>query len=410
MLNVSKYLHDLGVCLHFHKDPILKQTVILKPEWGTSAVYKVLDTKQVRDNLGCFTREEATAIWQDAEYANMHDELLQLMKSFKLCYEIPGRPNTFISPQLLDIEQPDYNWDDSHNLILRYEYEFMPKGILTSFIVEMHQFIEQQKLVWQTGVVLNNGRARAEVTENRYKDEIKIRVSGVHRKELLSVIDYKFFEIHRSFERLQYNTRVPCNCETCVGSQTPYAYNLDKLHKFLEDRQYEIQCQESYHMVDVRNLLNDVEIDRKASISEEAHKKQEEKLAGFNIQVAQGNVVIQQSETGDISMTQQPQDPEALPKKTKAKSSWANGLFYLFVFVVVIAALNFVAGNVPPATLALIILGGMLFIPMIGALQLRQDDQLSEKSFLELMKMVVEQLPLLKTFLNFFKQPSQPGQ
>ena len=39
-LQLSGYLHDLGVCLHFQDDLILKNTIILKPEWGTAAVYK----------------------------------------------------------------------------------------------------------------------------------------------------------------------------------------------------------------------------------------------------------------------------------------------------------------------------------------------------------------------------------
>lgn len=33
-LQLSGYLHDLGVCLHFREDALLRKTVILKPEWG----------------------------------------------------------------------------------------------------------------------------------------------------------------------------------------------------------------------------------------------------------------------------------------------------------------------------------------------------------------------------------------
>ena len=78
MLNLSGYLHDLGVCLHFQDDPTLKNYVILKPEWATTAVYKVLDNPDVRKNLGCFTQNELTYIWRDSKYADMRDELLQV--------------------------------------------------------------------------------------------------------------------------------------------------------------------------------------------------------------------------------------------------------------------------------------------------------------------------------------------
>jgi hypothetical protein len=37
---------------------------------------------------------------------------------------------------------PDYTWDDRDNLFLRYQYDFfMPKGILSQFIVQMHRYI-----------------------------------------------------------------------------------------------------------------------------------------------------------------------------------------------------------------------------------------------------------------------------
>ena len=50
----------------------------------------------------------------------MRGELLELMKKFQLCYKIPGSKDTFIAPQLLSDNQPEYEWDETNNLILRY--------------------------------------------------------------------------------------------------------------------------------------------------------------------------------------------------------------------------------------------------------------------------------------------------
>ncbi|MCW5314544.1 TIR domain-containing protein [Nostoc sp. KVJ3] len=258
MLRLSSYLHDLGVCLHFQDDSTLKHYVILKPEWGTTAVYKVLESQTVRQKLGCFTKENLKDIWQDGEYADMRDELLQLMMRFKLCYEIRDRRDVYIAPQLLSIEKADYTWDDRNNLILRYTYTFMPKGILTSFIVETHPWIEQQQLVWKNGVVLNKDQTRAEIIENYNQREIKIRVAGNRTKELMVVITHELEKIHNSYERLQYQTLVPCNCQTCKNLPTPHSYSLDKLTKRLSDRRYQIECENSYAMVDVRRLIDDV--------------------------------------------------------------------------------------------------------------------------------------------------------
>ena len=65
-LQLSGYLHDLGVCLHFQDDKLLKKTIILKPEWATVAVYTVLDNPGVLNNLGRFTRTDLAAIWHCA--------------------------------------------------------------------------------------------------------------------------------------------------------------------------------------------------------------------------------------------------------------------------------------------------------------------------------------------------------
>ena len=257
-LQFSGYLHDLGVCLHFQDDDLLIKTVILKPTWGTDAVYKVLDNPQVIQNLGKFDRNDLKNIWHEKKYANMRSELLRLMMKFKLCYEIPSSPGTYIAPQLLSVNQPDFNWDESNNLSLRYKYDFMPKGILTRFIVEMHSDIEQQTLVWKTGVVLAKYKSRAEVIEHYNQREIKVRVAGNRKKELLAVITNELDKIHNSYERLKYQTLVPCNCESCKNSQTPHFYSRDVLYKFRENNRDQIQCQDSGDMVDVRRLIDDV--------------------------------------------------------------------------------------------------------------------------------------------------------
>jgi internalin A len=267
-LQLSGYLHDLGVCLHFQDDPILKNWIILKPEWGTAAVYRVLDTKAVQKAFGYFTQSDLALIWADDQYNDMHDELLQLMMRFKLCYEIPHRPKTYIAPQLLSPNQPKYLWNDTDNLILRYQYEFMPKGILTRFSVEMHRLIDSD-LIWKDGVILTDNNARAEVIENYYRKEIRIRISGSLKKSLLERVRHVFSDIYASYNkpedppekhRLRYQEFIPCNCSVCKGSQDPHSYSLKRLEERLKNERYEIECDISYEMVGVNNLINDVTV------------------------------------------------------------------------------------------------------------------------------------------------------
>jgi internalin A len=256
-LQLSGYLHDLGVCLHFQDDPILKNWIILKPEWGTTAVYTVLDTPKVQQSFGCFTHDDLVKIWADERYKDMRDELLQLMMRFKLCYEIPYRPLTYIAPQLLSPNQPEYDWDDTDNLILRYHYGFMPKGMLTRFAVEMHKIIDRN-LIWKDGAIFTDNNAHAEVIEDYYNNEIRIRVSGFPKKDLLTRIRHEFKKIHDSYEKLRYQELIPCNCPICTGSQNPHAYALQKLQERLQNKSYAIECDKPpYHKVNVNSLMND---------------------------------------------------------------------------------------------------------------------------------------------------------
>jgi internalin A len=270
-LQLSGYLHDLGVCLHFQEDPLLKKTVILKPKWGTDAAYKVLDNKTVIRNLGRFTRADLASIWDQPEYINMQDELLRLMINFKLCYQLPASRDTYIAPQLLTENQPDYDWDEMNNLVLRYTYEFMPKGILTQFIVAMHSLIADQNRVWKSGVVLEEDRTRAEVVEHYGKREIKIRIAGNYKKDLVAIVTRELDRIHATYRRLKYSKLIPCNCRVCKDDQEPHFYFFKILLQFTEDRQEVIQCQKSYQMVNVWSLIDAV-IDRGQIAREEEMK------------------------------------------------------------------------------------------------------------------------------------------
>ncbi|MEH1819178.1 MAG: COR domain-containing protein [Nostoc sp.] len=407
-LQLNSYLHNLGVCLHFQEDPLLNKTVILKPKWGTDAVYKVLDNEKVISNLGSFTRSDLANIWCEDEYATMHDELLRLMINFKLCYEIPRSQGKYIAPQLLSANQSSYNWDETNNLILRYTYDFMPKGIITQFIVAMHELMNEQQCVWKSGVVLSKDQTKAEVIEYYGKREIKIRVSGRHKRDLMTIVTHELDKIHDSYQRLKYNKLIPCNCDTCKDSQEPHFYPFEILRQFVADRQERIQCQKSYQMVNVLGLIDDV-MDRKELL------KAEQQMGGDflpnysetrreNVVVTINNVIQPSKQENNFMTEPSKQEDNSKPEvQVTLPFAFRNGMFYLFVFVVVFCLIAFFGGSLPFHYLALAIIGTAIFIVLIGVLQLRQDDRLSEKSFVDLTKMVLEQLPLISNIIKQFQ-------
>ncbi|MCX6583554.1 MAG: GTP-binding protein [Candidatus Aminicenantes bacterium] len=111
-LFLSDYLHDLGIILHFHQDPVLAGTVILKPEWATGAVYALIDSLEIQQNKGRFSRSNLDNYWNAPKFpAEKYPQLLRLMEKFELCFQIVDSDN-YILPELLPPEEPGKLFDN----------------------------------------------------------------------------------------------------------------------------------------------------------------------------------------------------------------------------------------------------------------------------------------------------------
>lgn len=255
-LHLSETLHDLGTILHFQQDALLQKTLFLKPHWATQAVYHVLDNKTVQQNFGKFTKGDLAKIWHEPAYDFMHDELLQLMLKFKLCYPLKYCQATYIAPQLLTEAQPTYPWDSQDNLVVFYKnYEFMPKGILTQLIVALHEDIaNQQHWVWRSGVVLEKANTYAEIIETYGKRELQIKVVGQNKRDVMTIIMHELQKIHDGYhKRLKYDVLLPCSCPD------PDFFEYATLKEFAVDHA-PIQCQKRgcRKMIDARDLIEGV--------------------------------------------------------------------------------------------------------------------------------------------------------
>lgn len=268
-LFLSDYLHDLGAILHFKDNPLLRKIIILNNQWATDAVYKVLDNEPVKKQFGLFTRRDLASIWSDERYQDQQDELLALMEKFEICYQLSDEgEDNWLAPQLLPVEQPDaLHWDNTDNLQLRYEYDFMPRGMLSRFIVRMHRYVKNTDLAWRSGVVLERQGALALVTETWGSREIVVRARGVYAKELVTLIAEDFDRMHQRFENLRFKQLIPCNCPACSAAVKPYFYPYSQLLKMKESRVQEVQCGENFVMVNVVGLLDGVFADLKEGLN-----------------------------------------------------------------------------------------------------------------------------------------------
>lgn len=235
MRTIAQTLHNLGVLLWFPEVFGLDDLLVLQPQWCIDAVYKALDTQTVKDNFGQFSEADLHTIWRDERYRSQSNRLLKLMQHFDLCYPIEGSVGAFIAPQLLDVQlNPDLNFSAAGGITHRFQYKFMPAGLLTRFIARMSRHIHAPH-VWRTGVVLRwSDGTLAEVTENQFGKEITLRVAGPERKRRLNEMRQNLESIHSGFRGLKYEEKVACNCPDCDQSPQPITFTLPMLEDYAQ--------------------------------------------------------------------------------------------------------------------------------------------------------------------------------
>ena len=273
-LSLIKYLHDLGIVLYYHEDDLLCGLVILSPQWGTDAVYKVLDKQQrvLKGRNGILFYKDLPKIWKDRKLypKTLYPHLLKLMEKFQLAFKVknPKLPNnTYLVAELLSENPMDHDWplQGREPLAFRYAYDFLPAGVMTRLIVSINQYLEtvnDVKQCWRKGAYLLHRSARAKVTlydgiDSKYLD---IRIMGDDprdRRELLTVIRDHVNRINSRFNKIKITELVPCKCSL----RCKYFFDYETLLNAERQKIRALRCygNKSLPEVSVNTLLNGVE-------------------------------------------------------------------------------------------------------------------------------------------------------
>ena len=278
-LKLSRYLHDLGVFLHFQEDPLLSRFVILQNTWATEAVFKVLDDEPTKVRRGYFNRQDCARIWADSAYAEMHPELLALMEKFELCYKLPDqKEDIWLTPQLLSPSAPEAftDWATLDDLVLTYQYDFLPEGLISRLMVRMPRFVRRPDLCWAAGALFERGDTQLLASlASPSGQEIELRARGPEAKALRDVIASDLDALNGTFEGLRGKVRklVPCICSRCRQSTTPERYEEQLLLKRKEERtKLSIECRASCEDVNILELLDGLRFDTMPAWANEASK------------------------------------------------------------------------------------------------------------------------------------------
>ncbi len=330
-----RYLHRLGSLLHFANDETLADFIILNPQWAVDAVYCVIADKTIVANNGYFKRSQVDTIWASKKHKNgapkynqaEQNKLFNLMKkdNFEICYALKDRPNEFIAPQLLATERPNYQWDDKQNLRFRYQYEFMPQGIIARLIVRLSHLLKKQDgcdVIWRQGMLLEDSETQcnALIQEDEIAGlkviDIAINGNPHQRKYLLYDIRKALNDLHkRWFSNIKVEEMIPCNCRECSTQLDIGFYFKFSALKTAQERGKSVkECDQSCIDVPIMNLLEGIyqteeikymsndKMHSAPTITNHFYEKVERIGQGTNIDQSQHNAKTSNISTGNITM------------------------------------------------------------------------------------------------------------
>jgi hypothetical protein len=122
------------------------------------------------------------------------------------------------------------------------------------------------------------------------------------------------------------------------------------------------------------------------------------RYCGAIIRVGKAEVRVEGHSADDVEKVARAvlaEDRESEQVRARLRSPWVAGSFYLVALLSVLSLLLVAGALLPLWVVPVVVIGGILGVAVVGALQLRQDEGLSERNFLELMRLTLARLPLL---------------
>jgi C-terminal of Roc, COR, domain len=291
--------HRLGHLIHYGHDPLLKEMVILKPDWLATAVSFVLDDEETRNKHGLVKFTRLSKLWSDNERAEefryslkVHPIFVALMERFDLSYRVAGSPlggqaeETSLIAQLVPDIRPEkdiarewpeqlHDGDEQQIQICRIVDEkgqsASAEGLFYQLIVRLHKFSLGREdfnasVHWQKGLIVDddyNGCALLEHVGN----DVRITVRAAYPGNLLAVLTHEVKWLVENFwEGLKCQVVVPC-IEPC-GTNSPGTglFEVEKLLRSKRPTRPEYPCPVCNEWQNIECLLRNAPVARRPSI------------------------------------------------------------------------------------------------------------------------------------------------
>jgi small GTP-binding protein len=267
---LARWLHELGEILYFQNNEELNDIVILKPQWVTEYISKVLENEAVINSFGIFTRACMDQLWQNLA-PSMRDHFLRLMERFDLSYRTLENKDISLVVERLPFDPPKYEqkWnqiketDACNEISMKFKLNTIPAGIPTWFIARQHRFTTRTH--WRNGALFAYSPEQKHLAYTPEQEHLALVQAFPHERYLQLTVrgsnPLNFFVLLRDgievtlarFPGLHIERKIPCcghNGQPCC-----HEFNYEQLLKRYEKKKLEIECPEAIEDVSVTQLL-----------------------------------------------------------------------------------------------------------------------------------------------------------
>ncbi|MEM7115021.1 MAG: COR domain-containing protein [Chloroflexota bacterium] len=209
-----RYLHQVGVVLHFADNPLLKPVGILNPQWLVEGVYALITAPAVREQGGILYLDQFADLLSASRYPATHYWLFRdLLLEFDLAFPLAENPQKqFLIPGLLPENEPALpSLDETAPTVLRhlYQYPVLLPSLLPRFIVQHYRHIDGDRY-WRSGCILAHGTLRVRLSADYNDHTIELLIWGTGNKvTLLSQLQRDFDNLHAHYPNLHPERYIP---------------------------------------------------------------------------------------------------------------------------------------------------------------------------------------------------------
>jgi len=264
---VTQFLHDLGVLVHFRdSEGGLNEIVILDPQWLTKVFATLITMKPNSVKAGVIVRQDLHHIWKPPEFPpDRHPFLLALLAKFEIIF-LFSKSDQILVPSLLNDSSPSDGeiekfWRSAENpeteISRNYKFDFLPHGFFGRMIIRMLHSEWSAVLYWKAGIICHKPPDKRLIVRIDFNQFIMtFRLRGSHLEKEVLPISQSIESLINDW--LNVKVLVTVQCPTCIlEKKTPHVFSITDVEAGLAKSKETLDCSQG-HQVALTKLAPDI--------------------------------------------------------------------------------------------------------------------------------------------------------